>query len=135
MTLTAKNSFVENTVVTISAKSGDPLFALNGMSFYVSGTGLSSTAFQISSSLIAAGASGSTSATVAVNQTQALYYMFNQATTPASIALAQPSNANFLPVANNPLLDNPPPTNPVQPLRCGHFVSGIQRQHDDNQRI
>ena len=119
ITLTAKNSFVENTVVTISAKSGDPLFALNGMSFYVSGTGLSSTAFQISSSLIAAGASGSTSATGAVNQTQALYYMFNKATTPATIALAQPSNASFLPVANNPLLDNPPPTNPVQPCAAG----------------
>lgn len=119
VTLTAQNSFVENTVVTISAKSGDPLFPLNGMSFYVSGTGLSSTAFQISTSLIAAGGSGSTSATGAVNQTQALYYMFNKATTPATIALAQPSNTNFMPVANNPLLDNPPPTNPVEPCSAG----------------
>jgi hypothetical protein len=119
VTLTAKNSFTENTVVTISAKSGDPLFPLNGMSFYVSGTGLSSTAFQISTSLIAAGASGSTSATGAVNQTQALYYMFNQPTTPASITLAQPSNTNFLTVANDPLLDNPPPTNPVNPCTAG----------------
>jgi sugar lactone lactonase YvrE len=119
VTLTAKNSFVENTAVTISAKSGDPLFPLNGMSFYVSGTGLSSTAFQISTSLIAAGASGSTSATGAVNQTQALYYMFNQPTTPATIAMAQPSNTNFLAVANNPLLDNPLPTNPVQPCTAG----------------
>jgi sugar lactone lactonase YvrE len=119
ITLSAKNAFVENTVVTISAKSGDALFPLNGMSFYVSGTGLSSSAFQISSSLIAAGASGSTSATAAVNQTQALYYMFNKATTPASIALAQPSNTNFLTVANNPLLSNPPPTNPVEPCTAG----------------
>ena len=52
LTLTAKNSFTENEVVTISAKSGDPLFALNGLSFYVSGTGLSSTAFEISTSAI-----------------------------------------------------------------------------------
>ncbi|MGO8935144.1 MAG: Ig-like domain repeat protein [Terracidiphilus sp.] len=126
MTLSAKNSFTENEVVTISAKSGDPLFALNGLSFYVSGPGStgttapSSTAFTISTSLIAAGASGSTSATAAVNQTQALYYMFNKATTPASFALAQPSNTNFLPVANNPSLSNPPPTNPVLPCTAGN---------------
>ena len=119
LTLTAKNSFTENEVVTISAKSGDPLYALNGLNFYVSGTGLSSTAFQVSTSVIAAGASGSTSAMASVNQTQALYYTFNKATTPASFALAQPSNANFTPVANNPMLNNPPPTNPVQPCAAG----------------
>ena len=119
MTLTAKNSFTENQVVTISAKSGDPLYALNGLNFYVSGTGLSSTAFQISSSVIAAGVSGSTSATASVNQTQALYYMFNQPTTPTSIALAQPSNTNFTAIANNPMLSNPPPTNPVLPCAAG----------------
>ena len=33
--------------------------------------------------------------------------------------MAQPSNANFLTVANNPLLDNPPPTNPVLPCAAG----------------
>ncbi|MGB8028118.1 MAG: Ig-like domain repeat protein [Terracidiphilus sp.] len=119
ITLSAKNSFTENEVVTISAKSGDPLYALNGINFYVSGTGLSSTAFQISSSAIAADASGSTSATASVNQTQALYYMFNQPTTPTSIAMAKPSNASFTPVANAPLLDNPPPTNPVEPCAAG----------------
>jgi hypothetical protein len=119
LTLTAKNSFTENEVVTISAKSGDPLYALNGLSFYVSGTGLSSTAFEISTSAIAADASGSTSATASINQTQALYYMFNQPTTPASIALAQPSNASFQTVANNPLLDVPAPTNPVLPCAAG----------------
>jgi sugar lactone lactonase YvrE len=119
ITLSAKNSFTENEVVTISATSGDPLYALNGLSFYVSGTGLSSTAFQISSSVIAEGASGSTSARASVNQTQALYYMFNQATTPATIALAQPSNANFQTIATYPLLDNPPPTNPVLPCTAG----------------
>ncbi len=119
ITLTAKNSFTENEVVTISAKSGDALYALNGLNFYVSGTGLSSTAFQISSSAIAADTSGSTSATAIVNQTQALYYMFNQPTTPASIALPQPGNASFTAVANAPLLDNPPPTNPVEPCAAG----------------
>lgn len=125
ITLSAKNSFTENEVVTISAKSGDPLYALNGLSFYVSGPGStgttapSSTAFSISSSVLAAGASGSTSATASVNQTQALYYMFNQPTTPTSIALAQPSNTNFTPVASAPLLNNPPPTNPVEPCTAG----------------
>lgn len=119
MTLTAKNSFTYNEVVTISAKSGDPLFALNGLSFYVSTTGLSSTAFQISTSAITAGASGSTSAMATVNQTQALYYMFNKPTTPASFALAQPSNASFQTVANNPMESNPPPTNPVLPCTAG----------------
>jgi hypothetical protein len=119
LTLTANNSFTENEVVTISAKSGDPLFALNGLSFYVSGTGLSSKAFEISTSAISAGASGSTSATAAINQTQALYYMFNQPTTVTNIAMSQPSNANFLAVANNPMLDVPPPTNPVEPCTAG----------------
>jgi hypothetical protein len=119
MTLTTKNSFTENEVLTISAKSGDPLYALNGLSFYVSGTGLSSTAFQISTSAIAAGASGSTSAMATVSQTQALYYMFNKPITPASFALAQPSNANFQTDANNPMLSNPPPTNPVLPCTAG----------------
>ncbi|HEY1802851.1 MAG TPA: Ig-like domain repeat protein [Terracidiphilus sp.] len=115
VTLTANNSLTENQVVTISATSGDPLYALNGLNFYVSGTGLSSTSFQISSSAIAADASGSTSATASVNQTAALYFMFNQPATPTSIALAHPSNTNFTAIANNPLLDNPPPTNPVMP--------------------
>ena len=121
LTLTAINSFTENEVVTISAKSGDPLFALNGLSFYVSGTALSSTAFDISTSALAAGASGSTSATASVNQTQAMYFMFNQPTTPAGIALAQPSNTNFQTVANSPMLSSPPPTNPgpVSPCTAG----------------
>ena len=116
VTLTANNSFIEEQVVTISAKSGDPLYPLNGLSYYVSGTGLSSTAFEISTSAIAAGTSGSTAATVSVSPIRALYYMFNQPTTPASISLAQPSNTSFLPVAKNPMEDNPPATNPV--LNC-----------------
>jgi sugar lactone lactonase YvrE len=119
VTLTANNSFTENQVVTISAKSSDPLYPLNGLSFYVSGTGLTSNAFEISTGAIAAGASGSTSATASVNQTQAIYYMFNQAATPSSFALAQPSNTNFKPIANSPMLDNPPATNPVEPCTDG----------------
>ena len=123
--MTANNSFTENEVVTISAKSGDSLYALNGLSFYVSGTGLTNhrpeqygfRAFP--RALIAAGASGSTSATATVNQTQALYYMFNKPTTPANFALAQPSNASFLTVANNPCWMYPPPTNPVLPCTAG----------------
>ncbi|HVN93628.1 MAG TPA: Ig-like domain repeat protein [Terracidiphilus sp.] len=115
VTLTAKNSLIENQVVTITAGSGDPLFALNGLSFYVSGTGLSSTSFQISSSALTAGLSGSTSAKAAVNQTQALYYMFNQPATPTSFAMASPSNANFKTVASYPLMDNPLPTSTVNP--------------------
>jgi sugar lactone lactonase YvrE len=119
LTLTAKNSFTEGETVTITAKSTDPLSALNGMSFYVSGTGLTSTAFQIASSTLAAGANGSTSATVSVNQTQAIYFMFNQPTTISNVALAQPSNASFLNVANSPMLTNPAPSNPVQPCTAG----------------
>ncbi len=89
------------------------------MSFYVSGTGLTSKAFKISTSAISAGASGSTSATASVNQAQAIYYMFNQPTTVNTIAMSQPSNASFQAVANNPMLDNPPPTNPVMPCAAG----------------
>ena len=102
LTLTAQNSFTENEIVTITAKSGDALYALNGLSFPVLGTGLSGTSFAISSSTLAAGASGSTSATVTVNQTQTLYYMFNQAMTPSQIVLAQPSGSNFTAVPSSP---------------------------------
>ncbi|MGD0155094.1 MAG: Ig-like domain repeat protein [Terracidiphilus sp.] len=118
MTLTANNSFTENEVVTISASSGDALYALNGLSFYVSRPGLSSTAFEISTSAIAAGASGSTSAKAAVSQAQAIYYMFNQPATPAKIALAQPSNASFQTVASNPM-ESATATNPVLPCTAG----------------
>ncbi|MGA2570803.1 MAG: Ig-like domain repeat protein [Terracidiphilus sp.] len=118
LTLTASNSLTENQVVTISAGASDPLFPLNGLGFYVSGTGLSSTAFEISSSAIAAGASGSTSAKATVSQMQALFYMFNRATTPAKIAMAQPSNASFLNIAANPM-ESTTATNPVEPCTAG----------------
>ena len=102
LTLTANNSFTENEVVTITAKSTDALYPLNGLSYPVLGTGLSGTTFEISTSALAAGASGSTSATVSVNQTQILYYMFSQPTTPSKIALAQPSGSNFKVEAGSP---------------------------------
>lgn len=118
LTLTAKNSFTENEVVTISAGATDPLSALNGLSFMVSGTGLSSTSFQISTSLIASG-SGATTAKATANQTQAIYYMFNQSATPSKFALAAPSNVNFKTVANYPVL-NATATNPVNPCTGGN---------------
>ena len=118
LTLTANNSFTENEIVTITAKSGDALYLLNGLSFPVLGTGLSSTAFEISTSVIAAGASGSTSATVTINGTQALYYMFSQPTTPSKIALAQPSGANFTVVAGSPT-PNTTATNPMLTCTAG----------------
>ncbi len=95
LTLTADNSYSENQVVTINASASDPLAALNGLSFYVSNSGLSSTEFQISTSLITAGSSGSTTATANDNTTSTLFYMFNKATTVGKFALAQPSGANF----------------------------------------
>ncbi len=105
LTLTADNAFTENQIVTITAPSGDDLYALNGLNFYVSGTGLSSTSFEISTSVIAAGAAGSTSASVTANQTQTLYYMFNQDTTAAKFALSQPSGANFTRISSSPMLN------------------------------
>ncbi|MGB6742275.1 MAG: Ig-like domain repeat protein, partial [Terracidiphilus sp.] len=118
LTLTAPNAFSENQVVTITAGSSDALFPLNGLSFYVSGTGLSSTAFQISTSLIAAGASGSSSAKAVVSQAQALYYMFNQPATVGKFALAQPSGSHFLRVANT-ATPNTTATAPVLPCTDG----------------
>ncbi len=61
LTLTAANTLTAGEVVSISATGSDPLLALNGLSFNVLGTGLSSTAFEISTSLIAG--SGTSTAT------------------------------------------------------------------------
>jgi sugar lactone lactonase YvrE len=124
LTLSANNAFTENEIVTITAKSGDALYLLNGLSFPVLGTGLSSTAFDISTSLLAAGASGSTSAAVTVNETQALYYMFSQPTTPSQIMLAQPSGANFTVVAGSPT-PNTTATNPLLTCTAGTSFPGI----------
>lgn len=98
LTLTANNTFTEDELVTISAPSGDPLAALNGMSFYVSGTGLSSTAVEISTGLVTG--SGSTAATVAPAGITTLYYSFSHATTPQSISFGQVGASNFKAVAN-----------------------------------
>lgn len=95
LTLTANNSFTENQVVTINASASDPLTALNGLSFYVSSSGLSSTAFEVSTSLIAAGAAGSTTATANDNQTSTLIYMFNKPTTVGKFVQPLPSGSNF----------------------------------------
>ena len=126
VTLTADNSFTENEVVTIKADASDPLAALNGLSFFVSGTGLSSTQFQISSSLITAGATGSTTATVNAAPTQSLYYMFNQqpTTTVSKFALAQPSGANFTRVTKNQLA-NPTATASVPICTDGGSYPGF----------
>src|SRR5580658_10210077 len=124
LTLTANNSFAENEVVTIAAKSGDALFPLNGMSFPVLGTGLSGTTFEISTSALAAGASGSSTATVSVNQTQVLYYMFSKPTTPSKIALAQPSGANFNVVAGSPT-PNTTATTAMQTCTAGTSFPGF----------
>ncbi|HKF50170.1 MAG TPA: Ig-like domain repeat protein [Terracidiphilus sp.] len=110
LTLTANNEFVENEVVTISAPTGDALAALNGQAFYVGGTGLSGTQFQISTSAITGG--GSTSATATADQAQTLFFMFNAPATVASFALAKPSGSNFLRVTTNPMA-NPTATAPV----------------------
>ncbi len=110
--LTAENSFSENDVVLISADASDPLYALNGLSFYVSGVGLSSTSFQISTSALTAGASASSSATATINQAQALYYIFNKDTTVSKFALAQPSGSNFKRADSAPM-SNKTATNPV----------------------
>lgn len=128
LTLTANNSFIEDTAVTISAGATDPLYALNGLTFYVAGTGLSSTSFQISTSLITAGSSGSTAATAGVNQTQAVYYMFNQPTTPASFAFAQPSGSNFLATANP--TPNTTATAPVLPCTAGNAYPAFSPMED-----
>jgi hypothetical protein len=114
LTLTANNSFTENQMVTIEANSTDPLFPLNGKNFFVSGTGLTSTTFAISTSALAAGASGSSSATVTLNQTAPIYFMFSQPTTPSKISLTAPSGSNFTAVANSPAV-NLTATNPALP--------------------
>ena len=117
LTLTAKNSFTENEIVTITAGASDPLYPLNGLSFYVTGTGLSSTQFEVSTSLIAAGASGSTSAKATINGAQTVYYLFSQPETPSSFALAAPSGSNFAPTTNP--AENTTSTTPVLPCTAG----------------
>ncbi len=115
LTLTANNSFTEDELVTIAAPSGDPLAALNGMSFYVQGSGLSNTSFEIATSLVTG--SGSTKATAAPAGIATLYYIFSQPTTPQSIAFGQVGAGSFTAVAN-PTPD-PSVTPAVPPCTAG----------------
>jgi hypothetical protein len=98
--LTAKNSFTEDQVVTLSAGPSDALYPLNGLSFYVVGSGLSSTQFEVSTGVLAGGSSGSTSATAKLSPIGTIYYTFNQATTPAKFTEAQPSGKSFVTIPN-----------------------------------
>ena len=135
ITLTANNSFTENQAVTISAKSGDPLYALNGLNFYVSGTGLSSTAFQISSST----------------------YRRRRERFDICHGLRQPDGSHVFYVQpahhsnehciwrspamqvsdrrQRPFVGQPAANKSRVALRRGHHVSGFRRQYDDNQLI
>jgi hypothetical protein len=61
LTLTATNALTAGEVVTINAGSLDALFALNGLSFNVLGTGLSTSQFEIAETAVTG--SGSTTAT------------------------------------------------------------------------
>lgn len=118
LVLTANNSFTEGQVVAFSVtNANDPLYALNGQSFYVEGTSLSSTQFEIATSAITAGTSGSTSAMVSAMPYSTIYYTFNQATTPASFAFGEGANY-FKVISNNPTPD-PSVTPAVQPCTAG----------------
>ena len=118
LTLTAKNSFSENTVVTISAGAADALYPLNGLSFFVLPGGLSSSQFEISTSLIPGGASGSTTATANAAPIQTVYYTFNKQTTASKIAYAKASGNSFVTLAGNPTPDTSI-TPPVPPCTAG----------------
>lgn len=111
LTTTTSNSFAENQVVTISAPSAtDPLFALNGLSFYVLGgaNSPSSSAFSISTTAIAGSGTipnGDTD-TATVTPYTTIYYTFNAATTPTSFAFGQ--NSSQFTVIPNPTPGNIP---------------------------
>jgi hypothetical protein len=105
VTLTAGNSFTENQVVQITAGTNDALAALNGLSFRVIAAGLSSTQFEVSTSLISGGASGSTSAKATPLPYGTVYYTFNAPTTPSKIAFAQATGNSFVNMAANPTPD------------------------------
>jgi sugar lactone lactonase YvrE len=67
--------------------------------------GLSSSQFEVSTSLIAGGASGSTTATAKAAPIQTVYYTFNKQTTPAKFAYAQATGNSFVTLATNPTPD------------------------------
>ncbi len=125
LTLTANNSFAENQVVTFTAGPSDPLYPLNGLSFYVNGSPLSGTEFQVSipttstdPGYIAGGSSGSSSATATLTPFATMYYTFNAATTPATGSFI-PSNKNFTSVSNPiPNTGNLAADEPTPPQAC-----------------
>lgn len=131
VTLTASNSFTENEIITIAASSSDALYALNGLSFIVSGAGLSSTQFGISSTLISAGAKGSTLATAGRAQVGPVYYTFNKQTTLGSIGFAQTAGNSFVPLANNPTPD-PAYTTPVPNCTAGATYPAFSPTEQNN---
>ena len=63
LTLMAVNSFTAGEVVTINAGPSDPLYAINGLTFNVLGTGLLGTQFEISTSAISGSGSSTATAT------------------------------------------------------------------------
>jgi hypothetical protein len=83
LTLTAANTFTAGEVVAFTATSSDALYALNGLSFNVLGTGLSTTAFEISSTLVTT-ASGTSTATVTGQYTYAISSITQNVSQPTS---------------------------------------------------
>ena len=81
LTLAATNSFTAGEVVSFSVASSDALYALNGLSFNVLGTELSSSQFEISSSLVTT-ASGTSSADVTGQYTYQVSSITQTATQP-----------------------------------------------------
>ena len=117
LVLTANNSFKENQVVAFSVtNSSDPLYPLNGLSFSVLASSLSSTQFAVSTSDIAGGSSGATSAVATSTPYSTVYYTFNAATTPANFSFGLGKN-NFK-VIGNPTPDTSL-TTPVPPCTAG----------------
>ena len=125
LTLTANNSFSEDQIVTFTAGANDPLSALNGLSFYVLGSPLSSTQFAVSiptsatsPGYVPGGASGSTSATAKLGAYSTVYYTFNQATTPGAGSFV-PSNKSVTVIPNpTPNTGNLPANDTTPPPPC-----------------
>jgi len=63
LTLTADNTLTAGEIITIVATSSDALYALNGDSFNVLGTGLSTTQFEISTTLVTGSGTSTATAT------------------------------------------------------------------------
>ncbi|MGB0064276.1 MAG: hypothetical protein WBP85_07500, partial [Terracidiphilus sp.] len=125
LTTATSNSFAENQVVAFAVTSPtDPLYPLNGESFYVLGgtNAPTSTTFSITASTITGSGSipvGDTD-TAAVTPYTTVYYTFNAATTPTNFALGQ--NSNQFSLVPNPAAGNIPtgaPYTVVPPCTTG----------------